>query len=61
MDGDKRKRVSGKSDFLYDILPTIIDASGIYHTLTEQHTATQPRMEAANVKTEAMAKSARST
>ena len=61
MDGDERERVTGRSDFLYDILLKIIGAIEIYYTLTEQHTATQPRMEAANVTTEAIAKSARST
>ena len=44
----------------YDILSKVIGASRIYYTLTEQQTVTQPRMEAANVTTEATTKSERS-
>ena len=46
---------------MYGILPKRIGVSRIYYTLTEQHTVTQPRMEAANVTAEAIAKSERST
>ena len=46
---------------MYDILPKNIGVSRIYYILTEQHTVTQPRMEAANVTTDAMAKNERST
>ena len=42
-------------------MPKIIGVSRIYYTLTEQHTVTQPRMETANVATEVIAKSERST
>ena len=42
---------------MYGILPKRIGVSRIYYTLTEQHTVTQPRMEAANLTAEAIAKS----
>ena len=50
----------GETELILGVL-LLLGILGFITHFTEQHTATQPRMEAANVTTEAIAKSERST